>query len=64
MCRGTILSTNGPMAIIQSLVVEIEVPLFEVCTMSTQWLVPGLEVGQSRDIFLDQNLKYNRLSMS
>ena len=36
MSKGTHLSINGSMAFIQSLMVEIEVPSFEVCAMSTQ----------------------------
>ena len=36
MSRGTLLSINKSMAFIQSLMVEIEVPLLEVCAMSTQ----------------------------
>ena len=36
MSRGTLLSINGSMAFIQSLMVDIEVPSFEVCAMSTQ----------------------------
>ena len=36
MSRGTPLSIIRSMAFIQSLVVEIEVPSFEVCAMSTQ----------------------------
>ena len=32
MSKGTLLSINGPMVFIQSLMVEIVVPLFEVHT--------------------------------
>ena len=43
------------MAFIQSLVVEIEVPLFELRTMSTQELVSGPEEGKSQDISLNHS---------
>ena len=60
MSRGTLLSINGSMVFIQSLMVEIVVPLIEVHTMSTQELVSGLGAGKSQELFHNQNSHYDR----
>ena len=58
MSRGTRLSIDGSMVFIQSLMVEIEIPSFEVCGQHK--LVSDLGEGKCQDILLNQNPYYNR----
>ena len=60
MSRGTLLSINGSMAFIQSLMVEIGVPSFEVYVLCQHKLVSDLGEGKCQDILLNQNPYYNR----
>ena len=48
------------MAFIQSLMVEIEVPSFEVYVLCQHKLVSDLGEGKCQDILLNQNPYYNR----